>query len=213
MNLKKSLIGAVAGLALIGSIAAPVAQVSAGENGDSANAEIVITNGGTFDFDFTNDLNLSTYDLNADNAWQTNEVTGSLGFLYTDSKAYRGGFTNRVVASDFHGVVNSGLNTIPVSGFVIVSMPNPVQQYCCRGNNGIAGISNSADGTTATTTGAADWGAGVSFNTTPYIHLSLAGRGTGTTSGQLNVKLSIPSDTKADTYRTQVTSTIVFTAP
>ncbi|MGC4106856.1 MAG: hypothetical protein QM753_10965 [Thermomicrobiales bacterium] len=216
MNLKKSFVGAVAGLALIGSIAAPVAQVRAGEGGDSAYAYISITTDGTFDLDLTNDIYFPGYNLNASNAWQTNSVDGAIGFTYTDTKAQRGEFSTTITATDFFGLTNSGYNTIPVSNFKIMSMPNPQQQYCCGGNYGIGGISNVRyPGTNPTNTDgdAVNWAPGVSFGGSPYIHHGWPGRGTGTTTGQLNVNLNIPSDTKADNYRSTVTATVSFSTP
>lgn len=211
MNLKKSFVGLVAVFALIGSIAAPVA---AGPSGDSANVSITVLNGGTFDLDIVSDLALPAVTLDASNAWQTNAVTGTLNFKYTDTKASRSGFRTQISATDFHGTYNSYTNTIPVSNFVITYLPNPQQLYCCRGNYGIAGISNSATGFgNATSTSSADWSPGVSFGDNPTLHLSWAGRGTGETTAQADVKLTIPSTTAQDDYLTVVTATVSFGEP
>lgn len=217
MNLKKSLMGAVAGLALIGSIAGPVV---AGENGDTANATITVLQGGVFDLTLT-DLSFGSTTLTANDVFAGNpSYTGSLDMTYTDTKASRGGFTTRLSATDFHGTYNNSANTIPVSNFLITYLPNPVQELCCWGSNGVSGISNvlkNNGSIPGTSTSAADWAPGVSFGDNPFVHISDFGKpnakGTGHTYASATVKLTVPSSTAQDDYLSVITATVSFTAP
>ena len=217
MNLKKSLVGIVAGLALVGSIAAPAAQVSAGEGGDSAQATINITTDGIFDLDITSNIEFGDFLINASNAWDTPSVSGTLFMTYTDTKNRRGQFDTSLTATNFQSNNSAAWTPIPASGFLVTYLPNPQQTQCCGSNYGIGGISNrqANHGVIGddTSSSSADWGAGIPLSEGPYIHRGWPGIGTVQTLAQANVKLMIPSNTSAGWYESTVTATVTFSAP
>ncbi|MGN6032233.1 MAG: hypothetical protein ACTHQE_11265, partial [Thermomicrobiales bacterium] len=130
MNLKKSFMGAVAGLALVGSIAAPIASAqyagdNTGNNQTTAYVEVYTT--GSFDVFFKiGDIDMGDANFSASSTSQT--VTGSLTLGYTDTKVQRPAFDVQVQSTDFYNLANFYTTPIPATGFKITKTYNVGQQ-------------------------------------------------------------------------------------
>jgi hypothetical protein len=211
MNLKKSFMGAVAGLALIGSLAAPMASAQPAESNSGNNqttATVTITDTGIFDVYFGNaSVSLGTVPMN--NTSTTTYAPGSLVIAYTDTKAYRPNFNIKMNATAFTNTTNSAL-TIPASNFRITATYNVGQTL--YGNSpidyGDIGyfVNNAYPSGQAAVS---PWTANNTLDTNPTVHFGYAGVGTTSSGGQVDVSLQIPTGTQAGTYTSTMTLTVI----
>lgn len=227
MNIKRTLFAGLAMLGLMASIAAPIANaqdspVLAGS--DQKKATIVLNNDGQFFAVIRSDLDLGTHNLQAG--------TGAFGFPgtviidYTDTYAFRGGFSATLQASDFQRTAGPPMQvwpalptTIPADNLTITEVTGPTQGQCCRnsGVGGVAGISavypNGVDTTTGTATWAGATPAQAGLGTASTIHMSLQGKGTIWTEAPVQVNMQVPASAVPGTYESTLTLTIAAYNP
>lgn len=218
MNLKKSFMGTVTGLALIGSIAAPMAsaQVVEDTSNNTTTAVVDVFSSGVFDAKFNSGMDFGDATFSASDSL-AETLTSPMVIHYDDTYVDRPVFRLFVAATDF----TSGSGSIPATGFTIVSVENVIQTQwggVTAGHGDIGDIGQTVDNTYVAQSGG--WpklwtpGAGSQMNDWRYIQFGWAGVGTIESWGQVNTKLVVPPTTPAGHYQSTVTLTVqVGTAP
>ncbi|HWK79967.1 MAG TPA: hypothetical protein VNP95_04330 [Thermomicrobiales bacterium] len=210
MNLKKSLMGAVAGLALVGSVAAPIASAQPAEDNTGNNtttAYVEVYSTGVFDVFFTGGIDLGDANFNASSSSQT--LNGSLALGYTDTKVQRPSFDVTVQATDFYNLSNFYITPIPASGFTITKTYNVAQQqWGANPDIGDIGAFQNED-YVAQNSGPWPWTSDNQLNTARRVNFGYAGIGTISSQGNFDVSLVVPNTTQAGAYQSTLTLTVI----
>lgn len=211
MNLKKSVFGTIAGLALVGTLAAPAVMAQAVEDGPKSNtatASVTVTDNGIFDvYFYSGDFNLSGVTLNADTSVGT--ATGSFTIGYDDTKAFRPKFDVTVNASSFALTSNTS-HQIPSTGFTIERTYNVGQTHYGNSPIDYGDIGYFVDeaypsGQAAST----QWTSNNTLDTARRVQFGYQGVGTTLSGGKVDVALKVPNTTVPGTYNSTLTLSVV----
>lgn len=213
MNLKKSFMGAVAGLALVGSIAAPIASAQPAESDYSNNSTTAYVNvhtGGAFDVYFSSS-NLNFGDVVFD-AQHNQAVTrdGAVVIAYVDTLVNRPSFNVQMQASDFvAGGPYFSSSNLKVTRVYNVQQgqwggtpggPDDIGDIGAFVNNGYVGQGGPWPKA---------WTAANELNVAKTVQFGYSGIGTVWANGQVDVSLSIPPTATAGNYTSTVTLTVI----
>jgi hypothetical protein len=235
MNLKRTLVSAVAALGMAASVMAPAALAqptqSQDEGSDTTTAVVTVTTTGKFDVYFeSTTLDMTDPTLTA--LTPDGEATGAFRLRYTDTLPNRPEFDVTVTATDF----TSSSGTIPASGFKITRTVN-VAQF--QWGNGTDPTKNAycwptspmynADTCAAYPAPLADigdigffqdgtyqgqsteyWTANApGLDSGPKVHYGRAGVGTHWSYGDVEVVLDVPAGTPGGDYSSTLTLEVV----
>lgn len=211
MNLKKSLTGAIAGLALVGSIAAPIASAQyAGDDtsNNTTTVSLTVANDGVFDvYFYLGDISLGTATFNSASSTQT--LNGAMGLGYTDTKAARPSFDVLIQSTDFLNEANNATTPIPSSGFKITKTYNVLQgQWGSDPDIGDIGAFKD-ELYVAQSGGPWSWTTNNTLNGNRRVNFGYAGIGTNWSIGYFDVSLDVPNTTASGDYQSTMTLTVI----
>lgn len=223
MNLKKSLMGTVAGLALVGSLAAPVVAGDINDDTTNNTAPVTVYVGttGAFDASFSGGISFSDANFQAGQS-NTVKLTGDFNIHYLDTYVDRPSFDLYVRSTAF--VNQDGAGSIPASAFTIVGVENVRQDQW-------GGVTGPLDPKGPNADGHGDIGdigqfvndAYVDQSTLPQpwtpeaysfsdwrkLQFGYAGVGTITSDALVHTQLAVPPTTPTGHYLSTLTLTVV----
>jgi hypothetical protein len=208
MNVKKTLAGFIAGFALIGSLATPVAIASEIGGQEVTTATVAISNGGVFNATFCNSVSMT--ETTAPMANAPGAAIGSLNLCYTDTKSQRPAFDATLVSSDF--TLSTNVNkTIPASNLKVLKTYNVLQTQWDSGfplDIGDIGYFVNG-GYLAQSSAGATWTANNTLESAKTVNFGYSGVGTVASIGGMDLGLNIPAGTTPGTYVSQLTLSII----